>query len=206
MSTETVALLRSQNELYVRQSHEMAELFGFETRNKYGVFTQDQRQVAFAAEQSKGILGFLMRQVLGHWRPFELHFFDVQRNLLLRAVHPFRFWFQRLEVFTAEGRYVGALQQRFSILSKKFDLEGSQGQVQLSVNSGLFRLWTFPFLRDGQEQAVIEKKWSGGLTELFTDKDNFRIRFTSALTDDERLLVLAAALFVDLQYFEKKAR
>src|SRR5688572_26205255 len=60
MSSETTALLRSQNELYVRQSHELAELLGFETRNKYGIYTSDQRQVGFVAEQSKGILGFLL--------------------------------------------------------------------------------------------------------------------------------------------------
>jgi hypothetical protein len=39
------------------------------------------------------------------------------------------------------------------------------------------------------------------------DKDNFEIEFTDAgLRNDERLLMLAASIFVDLQYFEKKAR
>jgi hypothetical protein len=204
--TTALTTLHTAPELYVRQSRELAELFGFETRNKYAISTPDRREVAFAAEQQKGILGFLLRQVLGHWRAFELVFFGPDRQPLFRAVHPFRFFFQRLEVFGPEGRYLGALQQRFGLLTKKFDVLGPGGSVAMEMRSGLLRLWTFPITRNGVEQAVIEKKWSGVLTEVFTDKDNFRVRFVGAgLTPDERLLVLAAAVFVDLQYFEAKA-
>ena len=36
--------------------------------------------------------------------------------------------------------------------------------------------------------------------------DNFRVRFNDArLTADEKLLLLAGAVFVDLLYFERKA-
>ncbi len=43
-------------------------------------------------------------------------------------------------------------------------------------------------------------------TELFTDKDTFMIDFTDErLTDNERKLVLAAAVFIDMKYFEAKA-
>ena len=55
--------------------------------------------------------------------------------------------------------------------------------------------------------ALIEKKWSGLLTEMFTDKDNFRVAFLDpGLSAEQRMLVLAAAVFVDLQYFERKAQ
>ena len=66
---------------------------------------------------------------------------------------------------------------------------------------------TFAFERQGVEVARIEKKWSGILREGFTDADRFRILLPrSDVGLDERLLVLAAAVFVDLQYFEAKAR
>ncbi len=43
--------------------------------------------------------------------------------------------------------------------------------------------------------------------EAFTDSDNFRIDFLgNPLPADARRLLRAAAVFVDLQYFEKKAR
>ncbi len=57
----------------------------------------------------------------------------------------------------------------------------------------------------GEEVAVVQKKWSGVLSEAFTDRDNFRVGFSSgALDNDTRLLLLAAAVYVDLTYFEKK--
>lgn len=200
--------LRPLSSVYIRQKRELAELIGFETRNKYAIESEDGRAIGFAAEQQKGVLGFLFRQFLGHWRPFEIHFFDSMRQLTLRTVHPFRFLFQRLEIFLADGTKVGAIQQRFAILSKRFDFEDSMGQVTMSVSSPVWRIWTFPIIKRGQTVGVIEKKWTGLLTEAFTDKDQFRIQFSEGqdLADEEKLLILASGLFVDLKYFEAKAR
>ena len=41
----------------------------------------------------------------------------------MTARHPFRLFFQRLEVFDEAGVFVGAIQQRFSILTKRFDVQ-----------------------------------------------------------------------------------
>lgn len=189
--------------LMVRQRFELAEMFSIETRNKYAIEGERGEPVAYAAEQQKSVAGFLLRQVLGHWREFEIIFFDPQRQPVLRAVHPFRIFFQRLEVKDAQGRRLGAIQQRFSLLSKRFDVENSTGRAILEVRSPLWRLWTFVFMRGGVEAARIEKKWAGLLAEGFTDKDNFRIQF-GRVSLEERQLLLAAAIFIDLQYFEDK--
>jgi uncharacterized protein YxjI len=191
--------------LMVRQRFELAEMFSIETRNKYAIEGERGEPVAFAAEQQKSFAGFLLRQVLGHWREFEIIFFDTQRQPVLRAIHPFRIFFQRLEVKDAAGRRLGAVQQRFALLSKRFDVEASNGRVILEVRSPLWRLWTFVFVRGAVEAARIEKKWSGLLAESFTDKDNFRIQFSGRVSLEERQLLLAAAIFIDLQYFENKA-
>jgi uncharacterized protein YxjI len=192
-------------ELYVRQKRELAELFGFETRNKYAISTPDRREVLYAAEQRSGLLGMLAMYLLGHWRTFDIAFFSTERHEVFRAHHPFRFFFQRLEV-SAGGRFIGAIQQRWAFFTKRFDVLDANGNVLFEMKSGLFKLWTFPFFRGGQQIGVIEKKWSGILTELLTDKDNFRVAFQDAgLSTDQRMLMLAAAVFVDLQYFERKA-
>lgn len=204
--TEMLAIVQQSNELMVVQRRELAELFGFETRNKYAIEANGV-QFAFAAEQGKGGLAFLARMFVGHWRTFEIHVFDNQRQLVLRVVHPFRFLFQRLEVMAADGRVLGAIQQRFAIFSKKFDVTDGSGRLLLSVSSPLWRPWTFVFEREGRALARVEKKWSGMLREAFTDADRFRVGFESPeLSLDERSLVLAAALFIDLQYFEQKAQ
>src|SRR5262249_6035647 len=122
------------------------------------------------------------------------------------ARHPFRWFFQRLEIYDEGGAPLGAIQRRFSILTKRFDVHDARGQVIMEVASPFWRLWTFPFLARGTEVASVQKKWSGLLTEAFTDKDNFLVDLgDGALGETERRLVLAAALFIDLMYFENKA-
>lgn len=193
--------------LFIRQRYELAELIGFETRNKYEITDSNGLQVAFAVEQSKGILGFLFRQFLGHWRPFEVLVFDPQKNLVMKIVHPFRFFWQRFEIQSAQGKFLGVVQQRWAILSKKFDVHLGHGEVSFTMRSPVWKIWTFPIKNlQGQEVATIRKKWAGLLSEGMTDKDNFELSFQSpALSDEQKMLFLACGLFIDLQYFERKS-
>lgn len=191
----------------IRQKKELAELVGFETRNKYEILDEKGQPLAWCAEKQDGFMGLLARQLLGHWRTFELTFFETDRRPALRALHPFRWFFQCLEVETAEGKPLGRLEQRFAVFSKRFDLHDPSGGVRFEMRSGFLSFWTFPVTDafSGQRVAVIRKKWSGALREIFLDADNFQLELTSpSLTKDERLLLLAAAIFVDLQYFENK--
>ena len=193
--------------LVLRQRKELVELFGYESRNKYEVLDPHGTVILYAAEQGKGLGAMFARQLFGHWRSYEIHVFDSARNVLLRAVHPFRWFFQRLEVFDGSGRFLGALQQRWAFFSKRFDVEDASGRVLLQVSSPPWRPWAFPFERAGQRGASVVKKWSGALTELFTDADSFRIEYEQpGLSPDERALLLCAGVFIDMQYFEAKAQ
>ncbi len=198
--------LQSLPRVMIRQKREIAEVFGFETRNKYSIETESGGQLAYAAEQQKGFFGFFFRQALGHWRTYDVHIFGPSRQLEFLAHHPFRFYYQRLEVRKSDGEYLGALERRFEILGKRFDLLDRNGKLLMSVRSPIWRIWTFPFKCDGKEYAVVSKKWSGLLTEVFLDADNFVLTFSrNELSGDERVLLLAAAIFIDLRYFEEKA-
>ena len=198
-------MLADQHRMYVQQVFEMAELFGLETRNKYRIRDENGRDLLYAAEQQKGVLGFLFRQLFGHWRSFEVHFFDAARQPVMRGIHPFRFFFQCLELRSRDDRLIGTIERQFSIFTKRFHVHDAQGRVVLEVTSPLWKVWTFPFMRGGREQARVAKKWSGLGSELFTDRDNFLVEYLDRdLTADERALVLAAAIYIDLMYFEVK--
>lgn len=184
----------------------MAEFFGYETRNKYEILTEQSQVVGFAAEQQKGWWNFLVRQFLGHWRSFEVRIFDELRQPIFICQHPFRFYFNRFEISDHLGQPLGALQKRFGILTRVFDVEGSRGEILLRMSSPIYRFWTFYFFRRDQEVSRIEKKWSGLMSEAFTDRDNFKLTFSDRnLPTSQKALLLAAALFVDLIYFERKA-
>jgi hypothetical protein len=57
-------------EIYVNQVKEIAEFFGFETRNKYQIKSSSGEDLLFAEETSKGFIETLKRLFLGHWRTF----------------------------------------------------------------------------------------------------------------------------------------
>jgi len=198
--------LMNHRQLFIRQVREVAELFGYETRNKYQILDTEMRPVLFAAEQGKGVFGFLVRQYLGHWRTFDVHFMNNERQIVLVGHHPFRWFFQRIEVRDSAGEFLGAIHKRFSVFSKKFDVQNERGMVILQVESPLHKFWTFAFSRQNREVAVIKKKWSGLFSELFTDKDVFLVEYSDpTLSATERTLVLASSIFIDLLYFERKA-
>lgn len=204
--SELVSRLQSANLLHIRQRRELIELVGIESRNRFEIKSEQGELIAYAAEERKGVMDFLFRQFLGHWRTFNILIFDSQRKPVFRARHPFRWLFQRIEVFDAQGRLLGALQQRFAIFTKSFDVQGPDGTVLMTVRSPIWRIWTFPFMVAGQEMGRVEKKWSGLLREAFTDQDFFVLKMEPTITADVRPLLLAAAIFIDLQYFERKAR
>lgn len=199
--------LLQTSKVVIYQRREFAELFGFETRNKYEIFDENKNLIGFCAEQQKGFFGFLFRQFLGHWRSFEVHFFNTQRQEIFRSEHPFRFFFQEFQVFGQQNNLIGSIHQRFGIFTKKFDVRDSNGQLLFEMRSGFFSFWTFPFFGlNGAERALVQKKWTGLLKELFLDADNFMIDYSDpSLNQNERLLILAAGVFTDLQYFERKA-
>jgi uncharacterized protein YxjI len=198
--------LLKHKRIKMQQIREMAEWIGFETRNKYQLTDENDSLIAYAAEDQKGALGFLMRQYLGHWRTFNFHVFNFKREHALTLRHPFRWFFQRLEVYDESGKMLGALQQRFAILTKSFDVEDARGKVRYEVRSPIWRLWTFTFTKYGRNVADVQRRWSGLLSETFTDRDDFLLSMHGKNLDSEdRLLILSAALFVDLQYFERKA-
>lgn len=198
--------LHNTQKIFIRQRFEMGEVFGFETRNKYSIETESGTVVGFSAEQQKGIIGFLFRHYMGHWRRYDLFFFDNDRRMVWKAHHPFRFFFQRFEIEGEDGRRYGALQQRFAIFGKKFDVEDQHGRVILKMRSPIWRIWTFNFFREGKNVATISKKWSGILSEAFTDKDHFLVEFKDMyFKPEEKALLITAAIFVDMQYFERKA-
>ena len=86
-------------------------------------------------------------------------------------------------------------------------MHAAGGDVIFEMRSGFFQFWTFPFVSlSGQQRAVVRKKWSGLLKEMFLDADNFVVEYEdSGLSATERTLILAASVFTDLQYFERKA-
>ena len=194
--------LRQQQELIVRQHVEHLEVFtGFETENRYVVMAPDGETLLYAFEESAGFARFFLK---GH-RPLDIHIVDRNQNGVLTASRSFYWLFSHLHVSDGSGRHVGTLNRRFGLLKRRFSLSDSNGRPIGQILGSLFRVYTFSVENDrGVEVARITKQWSGLMREMVTDADTFQVQFTDAtISDDFRLLVLASAFAIDLDFFER---
>ena len=190
--------------LHVQQVWEGFEIvLGWESRNKYRILDENQKPVAFAAEQSQGFLATVMRQMLGHWRSFKISIFDENRQKIYDLDFPFRWFFKTLIMKDCDGRQIGHLQEKWAFFRKKFDVYNKHGKIVARINSSFFRFWTFEFHFGPRKLGAIQKKWAGVLGEMFTDKDNFIVTYEDTeLTAETRAIMLATCLMVDIIYFE----
>lgn len=193
----------------IRQRTEACELFGYEGANKYDVFDRAGQRILFAAERSGGFWDGVTRQLTGHGpRSFAIDVVDNYGRPILYLNHPPRWFLKRIEVMSGHGRLVGVFEQCFTIFDKKLVVNDAHGRTRFVMDSSIFTPWDFAFLRAGSNQRVayIQKTWGGLGREIFTDADAFDLRFESPSLDaDERALLLAATIFIDLAWFEENA-
>ena len=198
--------LRGMEAVRVRQVKEWGEILtGFETRNRYEVLDGQDRPLLFAGEVGGGLGVTLLRLFLKAKRPFVMELRSPDNRVALSLKRPWRWFFSRLEVQDSSGRHLGSIQQRFRLLSRRYDIEGPNGELWVTLEGPLFKPWTF-FVKRGQETVgKIVKRWTGLGKEMFTDADNFGVEFTPALRDDAaRILVLAATFLIDFVHFENR--
>ena len=197
--------LTTYGELVVRQVVERLEvLIGFETANRYRVLTPAGADIMYAYEES----GTMSRQFLGTHRPLSIHVVDQQGQPVLSANRGF-YWFRSLlSVHDGKGSAIGSLKRQFGIASRRFGIFDANDRQIGSIGGSLLHRYTFNASNGRGDQAGrIVKEWGGIGREAFTDADTFRIEFGDTERGQEfRLLLLAAAFAIDLEFFESKGR
>lgn len=81
---------------------------GFETKNKYAIHDENERELYVAAEQ-KGSL--LARLFLKANRPFYLAILDQHGKLVMSVKRPFRFFFHEATVSDEDGKVLGVIKK-----------------------------------------------------------------------------------------------
>jgi len=192
-----------QKKLFVKQKVETLEILtGFETKNKYRVMDDQQKDFLYAYEESN----FLARQFLSRYRPLKIIIIDNNKAPQLTIERPF-FWLRSSHtVKTADGQVLGYIRQKDWFLKLSFDVFDSSDKLLFNASSRKFRYWTYHVIKDGQEVGLVAKKWSGILKEGFTDADNFLIDFGTITDNKEKQLLLAAAFAIEVRAFESSSR
>lgn len=197
------ALVARSNRVMVHQKKELLEMVtDFEGRNRYSLKDEHGAEIGYAAEESGGMSGALLRSVMGRARAMTIHLYDTNRKKIGRMVKPFAFLFPTAEIYSGEER-IGSLEKLWTLFMPQVRVLDAQGQARFLLKRRFLRR-EFPVTdASGREVGLIAKKWGGGLKEIFTDADSFGVEFSDAsLTENDRALLLASTFFIDALFFE----
>jgi uncharacterized protein YxjI/Zn-finger nucleic acid-binding protein len=182
----------------IEQETELVEaLFDVETENRYTIKTPLGK--GRAIETSASIWTWVFRALWGAGRPLQIEITDTRGRKALRLDRPLFFLFSTMTVESADGVPLGSVKRRFALLYTRYVLVDAHGEVFAR---------TFPLTdTKGRRIGEVKKTWGGLLKEMFTDADRFGIDVRGAdLTPDQRAVVLAAGLSIDLDFFEASPR
>ncbi|MGD8925870.1 MAG: phospholipid scramblase-related protein [Thioalkalispiraceae bacterium] len=194
--------LKSIDSLMVSQQKELGEIItGFETKNKYIVSDMRGNRLYLAAEEAGSLL---LRLFLKALRPFKVVVANEHNQVVIRIVRPFRFYFHEAEILDAQGRRLGIIKKRFSLLRRIYSVIDRTGQEVYQLFGPILHPWTFQIRKNDVELGKISKKWSGLLKEGFTDADNFGVMFPAQWEIEKKALMLGAVFLIDFVHFENK--
>jgi len=194
--------LKEVRSVIVDQEMEGIETFtGMEQANEY-VLKNRQGEKLMEAREEGGTGGFFMRNLLESARPFTIKLYNRERECILEADRSFTLFLDHLDVRDGTGELIGTVEQHFSLLSKSFTVNDGRGGTTFTLTGPFFRPWTFHVKRGEENVGKITKEWSGMGKELFTDEDQFAVKFMGDMNEKEKKLLLAALFLMDFKYFE----
>ena len=170
--------------------------------------TQTQQPVALARETPGGFIKFLRLLINKQLLPNMVTITQGgEEGPVLFTIHkPITFFRSKVIVRDSGGRDVGYFKSKFFSLGGGFWVYDMNDQ-QVAEIKGYWKGWNFKFLAsDGREIGLVTKKWGGLAKELFTSADTYAVSITEGAAEgrDARILLLAAALAIDVVYKEKR--
>tara|TARA_R110002072_G_scaffold302758_3_gene488520 strand:+ start:25938 stop:26585 length:648 start_codon:yes stop_codon:yes gene_type:complete len=200
------AIVGDRTRVMIRQQKEWGEiLIGFESKNRFELSDEEGNRLGLAAEESQGFGAMFARNFLGKCRKATIHIYDDAGNRIGRGEKPFRWFFHRMEVYDGDKK-IGAIQRKWSWISRKFAIENEAGREVMQIYSPIFRIWTFKLLFEDQEVGRISKKWGGMLKEMFTDADVFGMEVEPHVPNELRAILLVATFLIDFTCFENNSK
>ncbi|XP_044732110.1 phospholipid scramblase 2-like [Chrysoperla carnea] len=192
--------------LLMHQKIELGEvLTGFETCNKYAIFNSLGQQLYDVEEETD----FCTRLCFGSSRSFKMRILDNSRKVVMRLNRPFAWCLARLEVLFPNDTVIGSVQENCTLCVPSFSVNNPAGVTVAKIEGPMCTFSCCGDVKfkvmsaDGSRQiGEINKQWSGLMQELFTDADNFGIKFPLDLDVNTKATLLGACILIDMIYFE----
>lgn len=219
-----IGWLLQHNVLVVERQLEILNvLVGFEQANKYSIHDPFGNQLGYIAEEESGYGDIMSRQCYGNQRSFTAHILDLAGREILRIDRQFVWINSRIRCVNIEtGEYIGKVRQTWHMWRRKYKLFLNRNGMWnnfAGINARCLS-WDFSAVdREKRQMGLISRDFRGYRRELFTDTGRYVLRFDAAsaemanppqptnalpnraMTLDERAILLAAAVSIDVDYF-----
>lgn len=194
--------LLSRNRFFIK------EQVGFlKTTDVYDILDPEtQQQVGTAREVPGSLVAVLRWFISKKLMPTTVEVREAESERLAFTIYrPMQMFRARVEVRDPEGQMVGYFKSKLFSIGGGFWVYDKKDQ-QFAEIKGSWTGWNFQFLTpQGEELGVVTKKWAGLGKELFTSADNYIVSISDDLADQPvaKMLLLAAALAIDIVYYEE---
>lgn len=190
----------TKNQFFVKE-----HLGIFKAANSYDILDLESQQILLECREPK--LGFFTKIIrftkYKRHTPFYMEVRDAVGLPVLSLRRGVSFFRSTVQVFDQDEALVGKFRQRVFSIGGKLDVLNTSNEVICTVE-GKWSNFDYKFLRDGEQIALVTKKWMGLGKELFTTADNYVIRIEPAVRADDaiRRMILAAAVCIDMVFAE----
>jgi uncharacterized protein YxjI len=198
----SAANLLSRNRFFIRE-----QVAFMKTTDVYDILDPDTEQPVGTAREAPGSMVAVLRWLISKkLMPTTVEVRDAEHEQLAFSINrPVQFFRQRVDVLDAEGQRVGYFKSKLLSIGGGFWVYDNHDQ-QVAEIKGSWTGWHFQFLTpDGTEMGVVTKKWAGLGKALFTSADNYIVAINEDMAEAEnvKMLLLAAALAIDIVYYEE---
>ncbi len=168
---------------------------------------KSQAKVGLAKETPGGLIHFLRFLINKTLLPNQVTVREGDENgpVLFTIDKPFTFLRSKVVVHDASGQALGYFKSKFFSLGGGFWVHDMADRTVAEIK-GDWKGWNFKFINgQGGEVGLVTKKWGGLAKELFTSADTYAVSIADSAGEDRatRILLLAAALAIDIVYKEK---
>jgi len=173
----------------------------FKAANNYDIYDPNTGAIIMECrEEHLGIITKILRFTdYKRMTPFDIRVRTPEGQQVVRVKRGIALFLSKVDVLDENDRVIGGFQQKLFTIGGAFTVL-DVNETPVCQLKGKWTGWDFKFLNGETELAHVTKKWAGIGKEMFTSADNYVLKISDSVSDDNvaRKLILAAVMCIDM--------
>lgn len=173
----------------------------FKAANNFDIYDPESGELILECREEKlGLMTKLLRFTdYKRMTPFHVEIRTPSGEPVVSVKRGVSIFLSKVDVLDEGMQRIGGFKQKFFSLGGAFSVLGAEDQPLCDLK-GKWTGWDFRFLAGDSELAHVTKKWSGLGKELFTSADNYVLKISEQVPENNpvRQLILSAVMCIDM--------